>query len=199
MPLDNYQVIYHDPQLDDGKGTSTNPSIVEGRIAGPCILSGAQNVHVESISTTTVGGNYNVTIVNHHYHINCSSDGQDVSVDELIRWLKGPDFFRLQREALNQRVSEPVDHTLTDPPPKTIKFFMIWNRQGRTRLSKWFDRYDDEEKALLRNQVHSQVALQDKAYKANSIESRNCKVVYVRKGGLCFCACVSTSANELRY
>ncbi|KAH0832300.1 clathrin coat assembly protein ap17 [Lanmaoa asiatica] len=48
-------------------------------------------------------------------------------------------------------------------------------RQGKTRLSKWYVPYDDEEKF------------------------KNHKIVYRRYAGLFFCVCVDANDNELAY
>jgi hypothetical protein len=35
-----------------------------------------------------------------------------------------------------------------------IRYFLVQNRQGKTRLSKWWVPYDDEEKRKLSNEIH---------------------------------------------
>lgn len=98
------------------------------------------------------------------------------------------------------------------------------NRQGKTRLSKWYVPYDDDEKVRLRGEVHRLVAPRDQKYQSNFVEVclvvsiweprtffvneslfrtlrqfRNYKIVYRRYAGLFFCVCVDASDNELAY
>ncbi|PSR70914.1 hypothetical protein PHLCEN_2v13228 [Hermanssonia centrifuga] len=78
----------------------------------------------------------------------------------------------------------------------------IWiteNRQGKTRLSKWYVPYDDDEKVRLRGEVHRLVAPRDQKYQSNFVEFRNHKIVYRRYAGLFFCICVDANDNELAY
>ncbi|KAI0052656.1 clathrin coat assembly protein ap17 [Auriscalpium vulgare] len=80
-----------------------------------------------------------------------------------------------------------------------IRFILVQNRQGKTRLSKWYVPYDDEEKVRLRGDVHRLVAPRDQKYQSNFVEFRNYKVVYRRYAGLFFCVCVDANDNELAY
>ncbi|KAI3332023.1 Adaptor protein complex sigma subunit [Xylariaceae sp. AK1471] len=102
-----------------------------------------------------------------------------------------------------------------------LSFILIQNRQGKTRLAKWYVPYTDDEKIKLKGessnplslpkaeltydhpfsqpQVHRLVAPRDQKYQSNFVEFRNHKVVYRRYAGLFFCACVDTNDNELAY
>uniref|UniRef100_A0A8H7NNL6 AP-2 complex subunit sigma n=1 Tax=Bionectria ochroleuca TaxID=29856 RepID=A0A8H7NNL6_BIOOC len=62
-----------------------------------------------------------------------------------------------------------------------LSFILIQNRQGKTRLAKWYAPYSDDQKIKLKG------------------EFRNNKIVYRRYAGLFFCACVDTNDNELAY
>ncbi|KAJ7677135.1 clathrin coat assembly protein ap17 [Mycena polygramma] len=72
-----------------------------------------------------------------------------------------------------------------------IRFILVQNRQGKTRLSKWYVR--------LRGEVHRLVAPRDQKYQSNFVEFRNYKVVYRRYAGLFFCVCIDANDNELAY
>ncbi|KAI9636763.1 AP complex, mu/sigma subunit [Dioszegia hungarica] len=80
-----------------------------------------------------------------------------------------------------------------------IKFILVQNRQGKTRLSKWYTPYDDDEKVRLRGEVHRLIAPRDQKYQSNFVEFRSDKIVYRRYAGLFFCCCVDSNDNELAY
>ncbi|CAK5284705.1 unnamed protein product [Mycena citricolor] len=80
-----------------------------------------------------------------------------------------------------------------------IRFILVQNRQGKTRLSKWYGMYEDEEKVRLRGDVHRLVSGRDHRYQSNFAEFRNHKIVYRRYAGLFFCVCVDSNDNELAY
>ncbi|KAF3125982.1 AP-2 complex subunit sigma [Orbilia oligospora] len=95
-----------------------------------------------------------------------------------------------------------------------LSFILIQNRQGKTRLAKWYAPYDvhfafvyfppsvsvkDDEKVKLKGEVHRLVAPRDQKYQSNFVEFRNNKIVYRRYAGLFFCVCVDANDNELAY
>ncbi|KAI9367176.1 AP complex, mu/sigma subunit [Aspergillus egyptiacus] len=81
-----------------------------------------------------------------------------------------------------------------------LSFIIVQNRQGKTRLAKWYAPYSDEEKVKLKGEVHRLVAPRDQKYQSNFVEfKRSTKIVYRRYAGLFFCACVDATDNELAY
>lgn len=78
-----------------------------------------------------------------------------------------------------------------------IRFFLLQNRQGKTRLSKWYvPPPEDQEKARLEAEIHRLVVARD-AKHTNFIEFRNYKLIYRRYAGLFFILGVDLAANEL--
>jgi len=81
---------------------------------------------------------------------------------------------------------------------------LVQNRQGKTRLSKWFVSYDDEEKRKLSSEIYTLVSSRENRFSpkitaryANFVEFRTHKIVYRRYAGLFFCLGVSLDDNEL--
>ncbi|CAG8672128.1 12757_t:CDS:2, partial [Cetraspora pellucida] len=52
-----------------------------------------------------------------------------------------------------------------------IRFILVQNRQGKTRLSKWYVPYEDEEKVKLKGEVHRLVAPRDQKHQSNFVEA----------------------------
>ncbi|KAI3656273.1 hypothetical protein MP638_000219 [Amoeboaphelidium occidentale] len=80
-----------------------------------------------------------------------------------------------------------------------IRFIIVQNRQGKTRLAKWYVPYEDEEKSKLKTEVHRLVGSRDQKHQSNFVEFRNFQLVYRRYAGLFFCFCVDASDNEFAY
>lgn len=55
-------------------------------------------------------------------------------------------------------------------PAAMIRFILVQNRQGKTRLSKFYVPYDDDEKIRLRGEVHRIIAPRDQKYQSNFVE-----------------------------
>ncbi|KAL9615721.1 MAG: hypothetical protein Q9160_009311 [Pyrenula sp. 1 TL-2023] len=90
-----------------------------------------------------------------------------------------------------------------------LSFILIQNRQGKTRLAKWYAPYTDEEKVKLKGEVHRLIAPRDQKHQSNFVEFRTSpnsstpytarKIVYRRYAGLFFCVCVDATDNKLAY
>lgn len=89
-----------------------------------------------------------------------------------------------------------------------IRFFLLQNRQGKTRLSKWYvdppismtggNSTSELEKVRIESEVHRLVTARDKKY-TNFIEYNNYKLIYRRYAGLFFTIAVDVMENELSY
>ncbi|KAJ5082343.1 hypothetical protein N7532_011386 [Penicillium argentinense] len=107
-------------------------------------------------------------------------------------------------EAPSQAATEPgtpQSYTVKSLVDKMVlSFIIVQNRQGKTRLAKWYAPYSDEEKVKLKGEVHRLVAPRDQKYQSNFVEfRRSTKIVYRRYAGLFFCVCVDANDNELAY
>ena len=91
-----------------------------------------------------------------------------------------------------------------------IRFFLLQNRQGKTRLSKWYippsgtngaatsTANVEAEKVRIEAEVHRMVTARDKKY-TNFIEYNNYKLIYRRYAGLFFTIAVDVQDNELSF
>ena len=79
-----------------------------------------------------------------------------------------------------------------------IHFVLLQNRQGKTRLAKWYTPYPTDEKRDIEVEIHRMVTTRDQKF-TNFIEWSNYKIVYRRYAGLFFSLCIDTNDNELAY
>ena len=77
-----------------------------------------------------------------------------------------------------------------------IRFILLQNRQGKTRLSKWYVPFNAAEKNKIESEVHRAVVSRDPRF-TNFLEYRNYKIIYRRYAGLFFSFCVDVNDNEL--
>ncbi|ODQ82730.1 hypothetical protein BABINDRAFT_30589 [Babjeviella inositovora NRRL Y-12698] len=81
----------------------------------------------------------------------------------------------------------------------TIQFIIVMNRQGRTRLAKWYDLYSNKEKSLITGQVHKLISTRDTKHQSNFVEFQGNKLVYRRYAGLFFIVSIAIHDSELAY
>ena len=77
-----------------------------------------------------------------------------------------------------------------------VKFVILQNKQGRTRLSKWYININEEEKIKIQNEVYRTIILRD-IKESNIIEYKNYKIVYKKYASLYFMFGIDTDDNEL--
>lgn len=79
-----------------------------------------------------------------------------------------------------------------------IRFVLLQNKQGKTRLSKYYVPLEDTEKRKLEQEIHREVCSRDKKL-SNFFEFRTHKVIYRQYAGLFFSLCVDVNDNELSH
>eukprot|EP01090_Pellita_catalonica_P010740 TRINITY_DN22183_c0_g1_i1.p1 TRINITY_DN22183_c0_g1~~TRINITY_DN22183_c0_g1_i1.p1 ORF type:complete len:144 (+),score=26.51 TRINITY_DN22183_c0_g1_i1:65-496(+) len=77
-----------------------------------------------------------------------------------------------------------------------IKYILVQNKQGKTRVAKWYVAYDDEEKMKLMAEVRRVVGSRGSKF-TNFVEFLNHKIVYRRYAGLYFCFAIDLEDNAL--
>lgn len=77
-----------------------------------------------------------------------------------------------------------------------IQFVLLLNKQGRTRLSKWYTTVEEEEKLKIEREIFRTIILRDSKH-SNFIEFRNFKVLYKKYASLYFVFCIDLWENEL--
>ncbi|KAM0900357.1 hypothetical protein ACQ4PT_020718 [Festuca glaucescens] len=96
----------------------------------------------------------------------------------------------------------PSSNLTTSQPssssPSMIRFILLQNRQGKTRLAKYYVPLEDSEKHKVEYEVHRLVVNRDPKF-TNFVEFRTHKVIYRRYAGLFFSICVDITDNELVY
>lgn len=81
-----------------------------------------------------------------------------------------------------------------------IHYILILNRQGKTRLAKWYDSsIPESKKQATVDEVHRLVSTRDLKYQSNFVELRESKLVYRRYAGLYFIVLIDFIDNELSY
>ena len=77
-----------------------------------------------------------------------------------------------------------------------INFILLFSRQGKLRLQKWYEAKDSKDKKKVVRDLTSMI-LQRKPKMCNFIEYKDLCVVYKRYASLFFCFAVDRGDNEL--
>lgn len=77
-----------------------------------------------------------------------------------------------------------------------IRYLLLFSRQGKVRLQKWYSAYTDKEKkTIIRELVNTVVSR--KARVSSFLEFRDLKIVYKRYASLYFLAAIEPDDNQL--
>lgn len=79
-----------------------------------------------------------------------------------------------------------------------VSFFILLNRQGKTRLAKYYGAYTDQDKKKVEHDVYRIVTSRTSKH-TNFVEFRKQKIVYRRYAGLFFIMGIDIDDNELAY
>merc|ERR1712025_873123 len=77
-----------------------------------------------------------------------------------------------------------------------MQFMLLFSRQGKLRLQKWFDAVQDNAKKKICRELISNI-LSRKPKMSSFIEWKDMKIVYKRYASLYFCAAIDNTDNEL--
>lgn len=77
-----------------------------------------------------------------------------------------------------------------------INFILLFSRQGKLRLQKWYLAYPDKtKKKIIRELVATILSRKQKT--SSFLEWKESKIVYKRYASLYFCCCIDQEDNEL--
>ncbi|VDN96021.1 unnamed protein product [Rodentolepis nana] len=79
---------------------------------------------------------------------------------------------------------------------KKIQFFLLFSRQGKVRLQKWYLSYPEKDKKKIMRDLIP-VLLSRKPKMCSVLDWRDKKIVYRRYASLYFCCAVDPEDNEL--
>lgn len=77
-----------------------------------------------------------------------------------------------------------------------IQFVLLFSRQGKLRLQKWYQAFPDKTKKKITRELIA-IILSRKAKMSSFLEWKDSKIVYKRYASLYFCCCVEQDDNEL--
>ncbi|XP_039248373.1 AP-1 complex subunit sigma-2-like [Styela clava] len=77
-----------------------------------------------------------------------------------------------------------------------IKFMLLFSRQGKVRLQKWFNAIGDKERKKIVRELVS-IILARRPKMCNFLDWKDLKIVYKRYASLFFCCAIEDFDNEL--
>ncbi|KAH7678673.1 Adaptor protein complex sigma subunit protein [Dioscorea alata] len=77
-----------------------------------------------------------------------------------------------------------------------INFVLLFSRQGKVRLTKWYSPYSQKERSKVIRELSGAILSRGPKL-CKFVEWRGCKVVYRRYASLYFCMCIDSEDNEL--
>jgi len=77
-----------------------------------------------------------------------------------------------------------------------MQFMLLFSRQGKVRLQKWFIAHNEKLKKKIQRELVTSI-LQRKPKMCSFLEWKDLKVVYKRYASLYFCCAIEQSDNEL--
>ncbi|KAA3672839.1 AP-1 complex subunit sigma 1/2, partial [Paragonimus westermani] len=77
-----------------------------------------------------------------------------------------------------------------------MHFMLLFSRQGKVRLQKWYTSYPEKEKKKIQRDLMT-IVLARKPKMCSFVEWRDLKVVYRRYASLYFCTAIEPQDNEL--
>lgn len=81
-----------------------------------------------------------------------------------------------------------------------IHYILVLNRQGKTRLVKWFNNsYSAHDKQKFTEDIHRLMSSRDLKHQSNFVEYQQHKLVYRRYAGLYFVLAIDLVDSELSY
>ncbi|XP_055849194.1 AP-1 complex subunit sigma-2 isoform X2 [Episyrphus balteatus] len=75
-------------------------------------------------------------------------------------------------------------------------FMLLFSRQGKLRLQKWYGAYPDKTKKKITRELVTTI-LARKPKMCSFLEWKDCKIVYKRYASLYFCCAIEQNDNEL--
>ena len=77
-----------------------------------------------------------------------------------------------------------------------IHYIILFSRQGKIRLQKWYDAYSEKEKRQITKEVSNTILARTQKM-SNFLEWKNLRIVYKRYASLFFAFAISRDDNEL--
>lgn len=79
------------------------------------------------------------------------------------------------------------------------KFFLIQNRQGKTRVMRYWEHYTESQRKEIRSDVYRLATVRDQKAHGNVVEYKDGTLVYRTYAGLYVAMCIEKGDNELFY